>query len=239
MFRRTYAAVTVALISCAACSDDAPLDPDAADAIDAAVDAIDSGARCGADFFLTGEFTDWDSTTTSFDGVEFATWTVRGEPTRTVMTNPNGRVELCIAAGATSVISITQAEYVESIYVADPTVFQAPGLFFFQTKGIKVARAPAFYASLGSLGSFDATRGHVLVQKQGAAIPLALSLGGTAFAVDGSDDLSWTAGDAGGLVLFANVPLTAATATLTSTTAFVGPSTLPVEAGKLTITTIR
>jgi len=236
-------AVLAAAAAVSACSDDAVTPIDAPDAVDAAVDAIDAGGRCGADFFLTGEYVDWDSTSVvGFDGIEFATWTVRGEPTRTVMTNPNGRVELCLAPGAVSTISIDQGSqnaYLPGIYVADPQVFQAPGLFFFSTKNLKHTRATTFYANDLAL-TFDAQRAHLLVQKQGAPIALTSSRGGTAFAVDNGDDLTWTAGSSGGLVLFANIDISGgATTTLGSTTAFVGPTTLPLEAGTLTITTIR
>lgn len=229
------------LLGLVACSDDVQgQDGDVDAPTDAPVDAVDA-MGCGADFFLTGEYVDWDSTTTNFDGIEFVRWTVRGEPTRTVTTNPNGRVELCLNPGVTSIISITQSipqpDYLPGVYVAEPTVFQPPGLFFFATKGIRAARAQTFYNSLGL--TYDETRAHVLVQKQGPAIALNLNLGGTSFAVDNSDDLTWTAGNTGGLVLFANIEITATQATLSSPTAFVGPAMLPTEAGTLTITTIR
>ncbi len=240
----TLATMTLKLLliaSCAvaACSDDTSGEIDAAvDAVDADVDAIDSSGRCGAEFFLTGEYTDWDSTTASFDGIEFSTWTVRGDTARTVMSNPNGRVELCVVPGATSTISVTQGEYVPAIYVGDPVVLQPPGQFFFQVKGIKTTRAQTFYQALGL--TYDAQRAHVLVQKQGTGIPLTLSLGGTSFSADNPDDITWTAGNSGGLVLFANIDISGAqTTTLTSTSTFVGPTSLPLEAGTLTMTTIR
>jgi hypothetical protein len=208
-------------------------------ATDAAVDAIDGpsidAGPCGADFFLTGAYEDWDSTSAMFDGVEFATWTVRGEPARTFTTNPNGRVELCIRSSGDSVIDATQTDYLPAIYVAHPAVFSPPGLFFFQTKGLKTARLTPFFQSLGLTP--DPARGHVLVQQQGTPRTLTLSGGGTAFAVDNSDDTSWTAGSTGGLVLFANA--TAGNATLSTTGTIVGATSLPVEAGKLTLTTIR
>ncbi|MBK9035294.1 MAG: hypothetical protein IPL61_29250 [Myxococcales bacterium] len=224
------------LLAVAACADDA------ATPIDAAVDAIDAvdgpdidAGPCGADFFLTGAYEDWDSTTATFDGIEFATWTVRGEPARTFTTNPNGRVELCIGAGRESVIDATQGEYVPSIYVARPEVFGSPGLFFFQIKGIKTVRIDPFLQDLGITA--DPTRGHVLIQQQGTARALALTGGGSPFAVASSDDTAWTAGSTGGLVLFTNVAV--GTATLSTSGAIVGATALPVEAGTLTITTIR
>ncbi len=222
-------------LSLAACSDDAPAQ------IDAAVDTlapdgpdIDAGP-CGADYFLTGAYEDWDSTTTTFDGVEFANWTVRGEPSRTFTTNPNGRVELCIGRGHVSVIDATQADYLPAIYVTRPEVFDPPALFYFQIKGLKTTRAASFFTELSATA--DPARGHVLIQQLGTPRALALTGAGAVFAVDNSDDLSWTAGATGGLVFFPNVAV--GTSTLSTSGAIVGPTSLPVEAGTITIATIR
>lgn len=217
----------------AACSDDTVTPIDAP--VDAAIDAVDAQG-CGSDFLFTGEYLDWDSNPSAFVGVFEARWTVRGDASRTGLTNPNGRVELCIVPAATSTIDVTQAAYLPAIFVAQPTVFQSPGMFF-SSKGLKTDRALTFYQSLGL--TFDATRAHVLVQKQGTPMSLSLTGGGTAFAADNVDDVTWTAGSSGGLVLFANVDPAGGTATLSAGAAFVGPTSLPLEAGKLTITSIR
>lgn len=222
----------------AACSDDGGTTIDAIDAIDATpIDAIDAPG-CGSDFFFTGEFVSWDSTTTTFMGVFEARWTVRGAPFRTILTNPNGRVELCLDPQATtSTIDVSKPGLVPGIFVAQPAVFQPPGTFFFSSKGLTETRAATFYQSLGL--TFDATKAHVLVQEQGTPMALSLTGNGTAFAVDNGDDLTWTPGSTGGLVLFANVDVGGGTATLSRTGAFVGPTSLPLEAGKITMTTIR
>lgn len=221
-------------VAATGCADDAPPAIDAA--VDATIDATDAASGpCGADFFLTGAYEDWDSTSATFDGIENAVWTVRGAPTRTFTTNPNGRVELCVAAGSASTIDIVAPDYTTALYVGDPAVFTAPGAFFFQVKGIRTVELGPFLTSLGV--TLDPARGHALVQQQGTARALALTGGGTAFAVDDSEDLTWTAGATGGLVLFANV--TPGTVTLSTTGAIVGPTALPIEAGKLTIVTIR
>jgi hypothetical protein len=82
--------------------------------------------------------------------------------------------------------------------------------------------------------------GHVLVQTQGAPIALTLSLAGTSFSVDDLDDITWTEGNAGGLVLFTNLDAGVGTqAMMTSSSPFVGATALPVEPGALTITSIR
>jgi hypothetical protein len=216
------------------CSDDTGGDIDAAvDATDAAVDAIDAGGPCPGEVHFTGAYLDWDSTG-SIPGINASTWTVRGQPSRTDMSAPNGRVDLCLAPGATSTIDATATNFVSAIYVADPAVFQTTTIF--EVKGITTTRAASFYTSLGL--TFDQSAGHVLVERKGSAIPLTLGAGGTAYAADSVDDNTWTAGNSGGLVLFANIPIAAQT-TLTSTSSFIGPASLPLEAGKLTITTIR
>jgi hypothetical protein len=227
----------IAMLFLAACSDDAAA-TDAAPSDASALDATDAPpGPCGTDRFLTGEYVSWDSTPATFAGIPFAQWTVRGEPSRTATTNPNGRLELCIGNAAISVIDIAKAEFLPAIFVADPDVYAPTGTYF-SAKSFSTARARTFYESVGL--TFDAQRGHVLVQKQGTAIPLTLSAGGASFAVDDSDDTTWTAGNTGGLVLFANIDLTSATHTmLTSSTPFVGASDLPLEPGTLTITSIR
>lgn len=237
---RRLATATVAVIALAAgaCSDDAPSDVDAAiDApVDAEIDAPDGPpGRCPGELFFTGGYFAWDSTG-QIPGINASTWTVRGQPARTDESSPNGRVELCLEPTALSTIDATTADHVAAIYVALPAVFE-PANTSFDVKGITTARAATFYASLGL--TFDMNAGHVLIEKKGSPIPLTLSAGGTAFAVDDVNDNSWTAGNSGGLVLFANVPLGAGTTTLSSTSTFIGPTTLPLEAGKLTITTIR
>lgn len=236
MTRLAAVVITVTtVLSFGACSDDTGGDIDASpDAIDAAVDAIDAGGPCPGELYFTGGYLEWDSTG-GIPGVNASTWTVRGQPTRTDTSAPNGRVELCLQTTGVSTIDVTEASHVAGIYVADPAVFQQAGSLF-QVKGITTTRAGTFYTDLGL--TFNQAAGHVLVEKVGTAIPLTLGAGGTAYASDGISDNTWTAGNTGGFVLFANVPI-AATTTLTSTSSFTGPASLPLEAGKLTLVTIR
>jgi hypothetical protein len=233
--------LAVVLLS-AACGDDGA----AVDAmpIDAAVDAGIDGppGRCGNDVFVTGEYIDWDSTLAMFDGVEFATWTSVDPPGRPAVTGaPNGRVELCIAPGAINQIDVTRppeppiAGYVPMRFVADPVVFQSPGGLF-SMRGLKLGTEVAQFREFGV--DYDASKAQVLVYKIGASIPLALGVG-TSFVSDGDDDITWSEGTTGTLTLFPNRAVGNGTATLTSSGSFVGPTTLPLVAGKLTITVIR
>ena len=226
------------------CGDDGVSSTDAtvndAHVIDAMIDAmIDAPAGpCGADVQLTGEYIDWDSTLAAFDGVENATWQVAGGPM--AMTAPNGRILLCLPAGATSQIDVTQPDYLPARVVADPAVFAPPGSLF-SVRGLKVGTEVDQFREFGV--TFDPAAAQVLVYKIGAAIPLALVPAvapseGT-FVSDGSDDITWTAGSTGKLTLFPNRSVGAGTATLSSTSAFAGPTALPLAAGRFTIAIIR
>ena len=221
------AAASLALV---ACSDDAPGDPDAA--VDAAIDAP-------PDYQLTGEYVDWTSTTATFRGVVGAEWTVLDEPTRRATTAPNGRIIIMVPGRATTLtVRQTQAPYLPALFVADPAVLSGAGAGF-SARGLKTADAPAFFQSLGL--TFDERAAHVFVEKQGAGVPLRLTGAATSFVSDGHDDTTWVAGDTGTYVLFPNLPVPAAggSATLSSTGAFVGPTTLPLAPGTITITSLR
>jgi hypothetical protein len=230
--------VAVAVLAgCAAsCSDDdSPATDAAVDAPDAAIDAPAGDAGpCPGEVFFTGTYSVWTSTN-GFPGINAATWTVRGDAARTAQSAPNGRIILCLVSSGVSTLDVTASNYLNAIYAADPAVFQ-PANTAFAVKGLMTADANTFYQTLGT--TFDQAAGHVLVEKLGAPIPLTLGAGGTAYAVDSHDDNTWTAGNSGTFVLFTNVPIAAQT-TLTSTSAFMGPTSLPLEAGKITITTIR
>ena len=224
---------TVALLGMTACGDDG------ATPIDAAIDA--PPGPCGADVLLTGEYIDWDSTLAAFDGVEDTVWTVIGQPTRTANGAPNGRVILCIAPTGVVRISMVQNQYVEATFVADPAVF-APAGTTFSVRGLKTGAGAAQFGELGE--AYNDQAAQVLVYQLAATpIPLALSPvlnpAQHSYVTDGDDDITWTAGAAGRLTLFPNRPVGAGTATLTSTSTFVGPTTLPLAAGKLTVTVIR
>ena len=230
-------------VTATACGDDGGGSTDARDldarVIDAAIDAMIDAAPgpCGAEVQLTGEYIDWDSTLAAFDGVEDAVWQIAGG--RMATTAPNGRIILCIPAGAASQIDVTQASYLPARVVADPAVL-GPAGGTFSVRGLKQAAAAAQFAEFGV--TYDPAAAQVLVYKIGAAIPLALAPAVVpaqqAFVSDGSDDVTWTAGATGKLTLFPNRPVGAG-ATLTSTSAFTGPTALPLAAGRLTIAIIR
>jgi hypothetical protein len=230
--------LVVTCITVAACSDDSGGDIDAA--VDAEVDAPDAPpGPCGFDYQMTGEYVDWDSTNANFDGVESATWTVVGDAARTATTAPNGRIIMCLSRQQTVAIAITQTvsppngPYVEARFMADPAVLSVAGGIF-SARGLKSAMATTEYMAIMNGMSFDTAAAHVLVYKRGT--PTTVTLGAQAsFVSDGVDDTTWVSGNSGTFILFPNVPATG-TATLTGT--FTGPTTIPVEANRLTIVPI-
>lgn len=231
----------LATLLAAGCGDDGVTSIDAA--IDAEIDA--PPGPCGADVLLTGEYIDWSSTIASFDGVENTVWTVIDEPTRTTTGAPNGRVILCIARNGTSQISMVQntpGEYIAARFVADPAVF-APSGSTFSVRGMKTTAASDRFREIDANLVYDAQAAQVLVYKIGAPIPLALSPvinpPQRSYVSDGDDDITWSLGSTGALTLFPNRPVGNGTATLTSSSQFTGPTTLPLAAGKLTFTVIR
>ncbi|MBE7448415.1 MAG: hypothetical protein HS111_05885 [Kofleriaceae bacterium] len=238
-------AVLALVAALAACSDDAPADPDAAtDApTDVAIDGPDA-AGCGADYQMTGEYVDWESTSgVDFDGVEEAVWTVIGDAGRTATTAPNGRIIICLPrTTVTLTVNHTPAQggplYVPALFVADPAVLSPAGAMF-SARGLRRADADDRYGEIQAGMTFDASAGHVLVVKRGA--PTALAIGASpSFVSAGVDDPTWEPGDTGTFTLFPNlagVPAGGAgTVTLTGT--FTGPTTIPVDQGKLTIVPI-
>src|SRR3954454_3773718 len=62
---------------------------------------------CGAEASLSGEMIDWDSTESAFCGVAGAVWAVRGDASRTRTTPPNGRLAMCLAHQAQTVLDVT------------------------------------------------------------------------------------------------------------------------------------
>ncbi|KAB2889319.1 MAG: hypothetical protein F9K40_19890 [Kofleriaceae bacterium] len=239
MTRLAAAVITITVVATAGCtlsgcSDDTGGDVDAA--IDAPVDvAIDTAdGPCGAGYQMTGEYIDWDATTAMFDGVEDATWTLTTAPNTSAVTAPNGRIIICLPRETvTLTVEQTATPYVSAIFVADPAVLAVPGGIF-SARGLKSADASARYTTITG-AAFDADAAHVFVYKRGT--PTAVTLGAQAsYVSDGDDDTTWEAGSSGTFVLFPNVPVANGTATLGGT--FTGPTTIPLEAGKLTIVPI-
>ncbi|MBP6840048.1 MAG: hypothetical protein KA190_22315 [Kofleriaceae bacterium] len=220
----------------AGCSDDAPAEVDAAAATaDAAVDAtsVDAG-RCGADVFFTGETIDWGSSTAMFRGVFDARWTLRGQPSVTATTAPNGRIELCVPA-ADGVLDLdAPAQYLDGLAVLDLDLINSTTPAFFSARSFMSPGVAANFYLDEVGGPFDVAKGHVLAY---AAVDVAAGLAldhPHAAEIGTLDGTTWATG-AGRWTLFPNVDIGDGNAVLTGPgpTFQVAPA-IPLEPGKLT-----
>ena len=224
---------------------DSPFDPPIdAPRIDAAVpiDATTDASGCGTDLRLVGEYLDWDSTNAGFLGIASSSWSVVGDPTRSAMTQPNGTLVLCLSPAGISQITVSgPAPYLPALFLADAAVFSPAGSRF-EARGLKMGiDAVNQYLEFGQ--PFQVGFAQILVYKIGAPIPLALAPvinpPQRNFVSDGPNDITWSDGDTGTFTLFTNRPVNVGTATLTSTVAFTGPTTIPIAGGRFTIVVIR
>jgi hypothetical protein len=219
--------------------DDQPID---APPTDAPPDAPTDAAGCGTDLRFVGEYLDWDSTNAGFMGIGGAQWTAVGDLTRTTTTPPNGTVLLCLDPTASTQVTVSgPAPYLPALFLVDPAVFSVAGSRFV-ARGLKGgADAVSQFAEFGV--TYNPALAQVLVYKLGAPIPLALGPAinppQRSFVSDGANDITWTEGNSGTLTLFPNRPVAGGTATLTSTSTFTGPTTIPIAGGRFTIVVIR
>jgi hypothetical protein len=209
---------------------------------DAAVDVPTSDAGpCGADVLFTGELTDWSSSDTDFCGIFQAKWQVRGDPTRTKTTSPNGRFELCIAPAATTQIDVTPP--------SDPSPCRAkPGSYTFP--GIAIANQAVI-----SSGALFSARSITTEAIQAAGLTLSpakaqvlVRVTGTARQVTSAaphdpplafNGATWAPGDTGVYVYFPNTDATTGSTTISTPAATsLGAGTAPVVAATFTYVTI-
>lgn len=230
--RNAIFALPVMAAGLAACGDNIePVTPIDA-AVDAAVDAAPDGP-CGAGRFVTGELVDIDSTTSTFMGVNAATFTQRGG-TAMDATSPNGRFEMCVAPTTTYLFDVdAPADRIDGIaYFEVEAIDSMARTISFRT--MTAARAQSFYTERGL--TFDPAKAHVMVFVAGDLSNLTLS-GGSHDAVQAANDatpgtFTWAAGATGRYVLFPNVDPAGGSVQLIGDLS--GNHTVPVEAGKLT-----
>jgi hypothetical protein len=214
-------------------------------AIDAAVDAtpdaaIDAAGTCGTgDAVFAGEVIDWDSTNAKFCGVLDAKVTVRGAAARTDLTNPNGRLGLCLARQPQTVIDVafstTPSECttpkdtypVPAVLVADQSIVNSNMVL--SARAMTGTRQATMFTQVGA--PYDAAKGQLVVHAIGTAGAVSITADhATTQAFDGG---AWTAGDTGSDVFFPNVA-PGATQVSASNMTF----TVTVEAGKYTYLTV-
>ena len=203
------------LLLCAACSGD---------------DGPPIEGECKPDLSVFGEYLDFDSLTAGFTGIGGANWS-RGEEGST--SAPNGRVELCLAPEARTVVSVlAPAPYLSGVFVADRDVF-ADGTVMFTQYGATPAQLSTLYASFDGL-SYDASRAQLLVEVKGAAATPTLTGATAATARYFTADKTWSATGPGSYALFVNV------APGTGTVAIGDESIeVPLAAGAWAMTTVK
>ena len=194
---------------------------------------------CGADTFFTGEYIDWDSTTAKFCGIYKATWQVHGDPTRQSITPPNGRVQLCIPAGAVTSIDITPPTVAAGcvtgsyaapgIAVADPVAIARGAVF--SARAYTTARRDAFFTAAGLV--YDATKAQIVVHLATAATVSSTAAHDAAQAWSGT---AWSASANGLDVFLPNVTIPAGGTTSVSV-AGGRTVTVPVAADTITYVT--
>ncbi len=206
----------------AACSDDGGEGP--------TPDAPQGNCPSGEVFF-TGELVDWDSTNASFRGVNEATFTVVGEPSRADQTSPNGRFELCLAKAATTKLTVdatSVSTYLDGVAVAELDVLAAGAIPSFRS--FTTNREMQFTPRI-ALG-----KAQVFVDVAGAQREVSLDAAyEAAFAFDGS---RWAEGKTGRAVFFVNVEPRGGTATAAMSGSFLGGKDLPTTANSLTFVTL-
>lgn len=210
---------------CAGCGGGGTAGPDAAS------DAPGGTGPCGAEHLVTGELVDLDSTTAQPQGISNVRLTVEGMPARTAVTAPSGRFELCAPAAAAVTLDVdAPVDYLDGqAYIESEVLGGLP----LSLRAYTQSRGAMLY-------SFDASRGHVLVFLAGDRSDLTLSRAHAA-PLSGNDDdgdgvLAWAPGNVGRYVLFPNVDVSSPTILLHGDP--MGPHTIPVAAGKLTLAAI-
>ena len=213
--------------------------PDAA-AHDAAADATNDAGKCGSDVQLVGEFVDWDSSDSQFCGIFQATWQVHNDPTRVIHTAPNGRIQLCLARSSSTQIDITQPT--DPSQCSQPAAtYTLPGIAIVSQAVIATGAtysARSFTTSeIRALGvTIDPNKGQVFVHVDGSPRAVTItSLDSDTLAFDGA---TWTHGNTGVNVFFANVDLTANSTAIQIPNA-VGTGAVPLSAGTITYTTVH
>jgi hypothetical protein len=203
---------------------------------------------CGAEATLSGEMIDWDSTETAFCGVAGAVWTVRGDASRTKTTPPNGRLAMCLAHQAQTVLDVTPSgathcpglsgmpmnTYPLAAVAIIPDAVLSAGATF-SVRAMMESRMASMATQIG-IPSFDLGAGQLYVHVDGAARQVSISA--THAATQRFDGTSWAAGDTGSDVFFPDVAIGAGPVAISVAGGAVGTGSYTLEAGKMTYLTV-
>lgn len=205
--------LALCMLALAACSDDAPLTPDA------------PPDPCAPQMQVTGEYIDWDTTT----GVVGAKFTLQGDAAKSASTAPNGRFIMPCLARADALINVepTPASgYVPGVVVVNKAVIETGAMLTYRS--FTMTRAADF--------GYDATKAGVFVNIVGT--PRAVSVAGAAgpHAFDGN---TWSQGATGRHVYFPGVaPGVTGMATVSMSGTAIGTGNVQIAAGSITYLTI-
>ena len=203
---------------------------------------------CGAEATLAGEMIDWDSTETQFCGVAGAVWTVRGDASRSKTTPPNGRLAMCLAHQAQTLLDVTPPSGgsqcpglfgmpmntypLAAVAIIPDAVLAAGGSF--SVRAMVQSRMTSMATQIGA--PFDAGAGQLYVHVDGAARQVSISAGhGPTQRFDGT---RWAAGDTGSDVLFPNVALGGGPVAVSVAGGAIGTGSFTLEPGKMTYLTV-
>lgn len=216
-----YVALLWLVAACTACGDDGST------VQDAAVDTIPD--PCAPEMTFTGEYVDWDSTTTAFKGIFGAKFTHRTDTTKTSSTAPNGRFLMCIPAAdaMVDVAPMAGSDYIAGAVVVNKAVVTSGAMLSYRSFTTTRAQAFGFLPALA----------HVYVHVEGGIRTI-----GTAAPAQVKKTLSgaaWTDGDAGTDVYLGNIDPAGGTTLLTVTGGnAIGAGSIPLTAGAFTYVTV-
>jgi hypothetical protein len=199
---------------------------------------------CGAEATLSGEMIDWDSTETAFCGVAGAVWTVHGDASRTKTTPPNGRLAICLAHQAQTILDVTppssgsQCPGVSGTYPLAgvailPDVVLAAGATF-SVRAMVQSRMDSMSTQIGT--PINLADGQLYVHVQGT--PRAVSISTRHSPTQRFDGTTWAAGDTGSDVFFPNVGIDTGPVTVSVAGDAIGTGSYTLEPGKMTYLTV-
>jgi hypothetical protein len=203
---------------------------------------------CGAEATLDGEMIDWDSTEAVFCGVAGAVWTVRGDASRTKPTPPNGRLAICLAHQAQTVLDVTPSSggsqcpglfgmpmntYPLAAVAIVPDAVLAAGAKF-SVRAMVQSRMASMSTQIGT--PFNLADGQLYVHVDGPA--RAVSISTRHSPTQRFDGGHWAAGDTASDVFFPNVGIDTGPVTVSVAGGAIGTGSFTLEAGKVTYLTV-
>ena len=233
MVRLTLLSLALALPLVTACGKDGGMPADA---------AIDAPAATTA---YTGEFVDWDDSDTNFCGVFGARLTVHTDASRTDSTNPNGRFNLVIGAGASTQIDVVPPTAMSQC-ASGIGLYQMPGIMIIgdavlatgrpsSYRMIGMDRVGPFFTSVGA-SAYDPSKAIIFVHVEGAPAPVAAT--GTHDAPFAWSGMGWKTSNLGLDVVFPNATPGSVMVGFQDLANGIGATSVPAVAGTITYVTL-